>query len=108
MPSAYTRRGYMIVTAADRDRANTAALQLDPVGGQYTFTVGLNASGDPNDTPTHYHACAAFTEDGWTQVQQLATAFPEGVLAECSVDGLGGEPAQAQLSLGVQPIRAEV
>lgn len=45
-----TVRRTMVCTAALRAQLNTAAKQVDTVGGQATFTVPLRAAGDVTDT----------------------------------------------------------
>lgn len=97
----FTKRGIIIVSAAVVAAANQAALQLDPVGGQFTFTVGLSADGQ--EPISHYWCGAGFTDGGWEQVQQLAAAFPPGTVHLFE----NGEPEAVLSVMNLQRLRSE-
>ena len=69
MPSLYTRRAIIVTPASLAPQANAGAKQndLDPVGGEKTFTVPLSATGSL--PATHYWCNWQMTPDHWDAAQ---------------------------------------
>jgi hypothetical protein len=67
--TVYTRRLLCVIPASQQAAANAAAKVVDPVGGERTFTVGLNASGRDTDAPTHYWCSWQMTPEQETQLR---------------------------------------
>lgn len=59
----------MIVSAADKDRANELALQWD-ANGVNTFDIGYSGTGEP--PATHYIACANMSDETAAAILQAA------------------------------------
>ena len=100
----YTHRAILVVPASEQEHANQLALQLDPLGGEYTFTIPLNASGAPGDPPTHFWCAAAMRAETWAQVQALLPQVAGAQLFEWDVDLEPGKPDQVLSQLGLQRI----
>src|SRR3569833_643425 len=104
MPTEFSRRVIMVVTADDLQRANTAshAFTGKPEDAE-TFTVPLNASGLASDPPSHYWVAAAFTEaDYETLVSQIVPAFPDARLDDWDMDAQPDLPNQVLADLGLR------
>ncbi len=78
MTAPYTRHLLIVIPAALQSTYNAAALQYDPEGGQFTFTVPLFPQGGPYDAPVAYWACPALQEDVY---QQLIAAYAPQIQA---------------------------
>lgn len=52
MTTQYTQRAIIVVTAQVQNAANARAKEVDTVGGERTFTMGLSATGTA--PATHY------------------------------------------------------
>ncbi|MEN9575652.1 MAG: hypothetical protein RL514_3507 [Verrucomicrobiota bacterium] len=77
-------RALILIPAAVRDAANTAAASFDPAGGGQTFTVPLFAAG--TDTIAAYWCSTEMSEEVFDQVQTLQTAFPGSVVERWDPD----------------------
>lgn len=107
MATEFTKRALIIVPASSVGSANLAAQQLDPVGGEQTFTVGLSADG--NEPVTHYWCSVAMTVEQFAAVQQLQSSeFPDAVIVEYDLDLEPGRPNQVLQSSGLQRIAEEL
>jgi hypothetical protein len=104
----------VIVPAANVAAATAAAKVLDPVGGDKTFNVALNASGDEKDAATHYWCCwylddakraqfqaALASVPGVTYADHEATT-PEQVLTAKAIKAVGREPSTKAKTADVQ------
>lgn len=66
----FEHRCLVIIPAARQAAMNAYwKANLDPRGGEYTFTVGLNASGKDTDPPTHYWCYGSFKD---TELAKIA------------------------------------
>ena len=80
MASLYIHRVFVIIPAAKQAQVNAWwKANVDPAGGDLTFTAGLSASG--SGSVSHYVACGSFTAAQFKLVvQQLcalaAVSFP--------------------------------
>ena len=73
MATIYTRRVLIIIPAAAAVAANAwMKANVDPVGGENTFAVKLNADGDVGKAASHFWCSIALTEAQWTAVQAEA------------------------------------
>lgn len=62
MADIYLHRILVLIPAALASDYNAwMSGTLDPDGGERTFTIGLNATGNPADPVTHYVCCIALT-----------------------------------------------
>jgi hypothetical protein len=106
MTTKFTRQLLIIIKVADQQAANIAATQLDDGGaGQFTFTVPLNATGSPDDAPTHYWCSAAMREDQFQIVEYMkAKIFPDAVVVEYDGDDEPNRPDEVLKELGLQRI----
>lgn len=89
----YTRRVIVIMTAADKDRANTQWKQaIDTVNGDRTFTTGLI---DSNGVTTHYWMSGLLREAEYAAMtNRLATQFPDAIWREWT--NIEADPVVAQ------------
>lgn len=86
-----------MVSAADQVAANAAAKVVDPVGGEFAFTVGLLAKASPDTKTTNdYYVCNWQLEDG--ELEALQTQFIKaGIAAQVKVHTLDKiDPASAR------------
>ena len=61
----YTKRVIVIITKGQAIAANAKSKEVDTIGGEFTWTVGLSPNGKGN--PTHY----------WCNWQMLPSEFDE-------------------------------
>ena len=95
-------RFLIIIAAEDRDQANAFAKdQLDQVGGQNTFSVGLSASG--KEPVTHYW-CSALFDIGSGWVLALQTAFPSALIQTYDAVADPSFPRRTMEALGLKQI----
>ena len=101
MPTAFTKRLIIVVAAPQQTAANVQAKAVDTVGGDKTFTVGLNATGRLADPATHYWCSWAMQPADATALQSgLPTAV--GVANVWIFDGTVTTPDQVLTNLGLQ------
>lgn len=71
-------RAFIVIMAADKDRANALAASTFDTGGRgnLTFTAGLVPTGSPSGTaPTHFITAALFEDSKWALIPTLALQF---------------------------------
>jgi hypothetical protein len=101
MPTAFTKRLIIVVTAAQQAAANVQAKTVDTVGGDRTFTVGLNPTGRLADAATHHWCSWAMQPADATSLQTgLPTAVGAGNV--WIFDGTVTTPDQVLTNLGLQ------
>jgi hypothetical protein len=83
--TVHLNRALVVIEAKDRDAANHAALQLDPLGGAGTFTAGLSPTGD--EPATHYWCSVVVTNEQWRMLLGMREQyFPSAEIVEWYVD----------------------
>jgi len=103
MAADYVKRMVIVVPAADRDRANAAALAFDPEGGAGTFSSGLSADGAA--PATHFWCAAVMTEATYQAVQALIVPeFPDGRFYDWDLAADPAQPEQVLQGLGLQRV----
>lgn len=71
--STYPWRMNIFVTAAQRDEANQLAAQLDPDGGEGTFSVPCSATA--SEPASHYACSTVATNEMRQQMEQAISGF---------------------------------
>ena len=69
MTTKYIHHLLVVIPASYLNRANKLSLDVDPVGGDKTFTVGLSKDGSM--PATHYWCSTSATDEGYTKIQGL-------------------------------------
>ena len=97
-----SQRYLIIIAAEDRDQANAFAKdQLDQVGGQNTFSIGLSASGKE---PVIQYWCSALFNVGSEWVGALQTAFLLASIQTYDADNDPSFPRRTMEALGLKQI----
>ena len=97
-----THRFLIIIAVEDRDQANAfAKVQLDQVGGQNTFSIGLSASGKE---PVTQYWCSALFNAGSECVAALQAAFPSASIQTYDADADPSFPRRTMEALGLMQI----
>lgn len=82
----------MVIPASKREAVNADILALDPAAGE-TFRVGLNWSGNPNWSASHYWVGANVTDEMYQAILELmATKYPQAHLELWDVGADRGRP----------------
>lgn len=97
----YTRNIIIVIQASLQAAANTRALEVDPVGGGNTFTVGLSSTG--NLPATHYWAAGVVTVDEDTKWRGSMGKVGTGNKVRI-YDGNTTTPAQVLATTGLKEI----
>lgn len=95
----------IVIPAVEQPGANTAAkAYFDSVGGELTFSVPLNASGSPEDPPSHFWCCAAFGAEKRALLDQMLPMFPGTIVEDFDDDTNPGRPDEMLVELGLKRI----
>lgn len=106
--STMTTRYLMIIPSAMQVAANQAfKAQVDPIGGENTFTQGLNASGLATDAITHYWSSIVLNGTQAAACQAISQSSVPGLVMEAyDLAITPNRPSQVLASLNLQPITA--
>ena len=100
-----SQRVLIVIQAADKDAANALAkAQIDPVGGEKTFSIGLSLSGA--EPPTHYW-CSTLMPDGGAVLGNFLGQFPRALVSGYDADADPGFPQRVLAGLGLQQLTAQ-
>ena len=100
-----SQRVLIVIQAADKDAANAfAKAQIDPVGGDKTFSIGLSESGA--EPPSHFW-CSTLMPDGGSVLGNFLGQFPLALVSGYDADGDSGFPQRVLAGLGLQQITAQ-
>ena len=76
----------MVIPANKRDAANADVLSLDPDAGE-TFRIGLNSSGNPFWSPSHYWTGFNVDEELYQEIADLMDEkYPQAHLEAWDID----------------------
>lgn len=108
MSTAYTRRLIIVVPVAVASQANVRAKEVDTVGGERTFSVGLVPVGSPAGTPPTYYWCSwAMTNDHHTAVRSRVDTAALRAAGVKVFDGNARSPQSVLGELGLEPANAK-
>lgn len=94
-------RQIIVVDARNQAAANTVSKQVDPIGGEKTFTVGLSPTGTA--PPTHFWCSWAMTPAERDALHGGLTGLIEAGRA-WEFDAAQSTPAQVLATMGLQTI----
>ena len=100
-----SQRVLIVIQAADKDAANVfAKAQIDPVGGDQTFSIGLSETGA--EPETHFW-CSTLMPDGGAVLGNFLGQFPRALVSGYDADADPGFPQRVLAGLGLQQISAQ-
>ena len=100
-----SQRVLIVIQAADKDAANAfAKAQIDPVGGEQTFSIGLSETGA--EPVTHFW-CSTLMPDGGTVLGAFLGLFPRALVSGYDADADPGFPQRVLAGLGLRQITSQ-
>lgn len=103
MATQFTRRALLVVRADLAAQANARAKEVDPEGGERTFSVGLVPIGSaPGTAPVAYWAGWSLKPAQWTAIKNRLEALPNAASKVRVYDAATWEPEAVLADLGFE------